>query len=151
MSETGTHQVWRGGLHRPDSQFNILSLAWRGSDNHMLFAAQWCSPLQAEPYSFVCAGGDSDLPTWADAPVRQLAATGGGGTLAASQVLLRLGRHGQALAQAIMGSSRNSLLVLLVGSRYAVPADPADRQFAGRRDAVGGARPLERPAGLPQR
>jgi len=117
---TGRHQTWRGGLARPDSQLSILSLSWRRGDTRLVFAAQWCKPLQAEPYSSQCAGGSKDPPSWAVAQVRELAATGAGGTLAASRVLLSFTGPRRALAQAILGGNENSVLVLLAGARYSV-------------------------------
>ena len=117
---TGRHQTWRGGLVRPDSQMSILSLSWRGGDTRLVFAAQWCKPVQAEPYSYQCAGSRKDPPSWAVAQVRELAATGAGGTLAASRVLLSFPGPRRALAQAIMSGNENSVLVLLVGARYSI-------------------------------
>jgi hypothetical protein len=138
---TGRHRTWRGGLARPDWQLSILSLSWRAGDTNLVYAAQWCKPLQAEPYSYTCAGGSKDPPSWAAAQIRELKVTGPGGTLAASRTLLGFpARPPYALAQAIVDSNRNgnSAFVLLVGARYSVqrtrlgsPREPA-RLAAGR-------------------
>jgi len=117
---TGRHQTWRGGLARPDSQLSILSLVWRSGDTKLLFTAQWCRPLQAEPYSFLCAGSRKDPPSWPVAQVRQLAVPGTGGSLAHSRVLLRFGSRRDVLVQAIPGGDAKSVLVLAVGAKFAV-------------------------------
>ncbi len=117
---TGRQQTWRGGLARPDSQLNVLSLAWRSGDTKLMFTAQWCKPLQAEPYSYVCAGGRMDPPTWPVAQVRELAVRGTGGSLARSRALFTFDRPRYALAQAIPSDDGHSALVLLVGAKFAV-------------------------------
>ena len=117
---TGRHQTWRGGLARPGSQLSILSLAWRSGDSKLMFTAQWCKSLQAEPDSFVCAGGSKDPPTWPVVQVRQLAVPGTGSSLAHSRVLLRFGSRREVLVQAIPGGDANSVLALIVGAKFAV-------------------------------
>ena len=136
---TGRRQSWRGGLARPGGQLSILSLAWRSGGARLMFTAQWCQPLQAEPYSFVCAGGPKDPPSWPVAQVRQLTVPGTGGSLAHSQVLLRFGSRREVLVQAIQGGEANSVLALIVGTKFAVeqisppgPANGAERLASGR-------------------
>jgi len=115
---TGRHRLWRGGLRRPGEQASILSLSWRSGARDLVFAVQWCRPLQAEPYSYACAGSSKDPPAPAVAQIRQITVRHGG-TLAASTVLLRFGSHHAALAQAIINMD-GDVALLLVGKYFSV-------------------------------
>jgi hypothetical protein len=135
---TGHHQAWRGGLRRPGTQTSILGLSWRSGDTDLAFAVQWCRPLQAEPYSYACAGSSKDPPTSAVAQVRQIA-VGHGGSLRSSRVLLRFSGGHAVLAQAIISRNGDAALLLVVGKRFSVErislsgSRVTSREIASRR------------------
>jgi hypothetical protein len=118
---TGAHGLWQGGLQRPGYVFTIPSISWGSGSRSLVFLSQWCRT--SVPGAF-CAVG----PNSAQAQVRTLGLTAGGGRLSGGRVLLGASARYPYIAQALLSPGGKSITTVVLrppylGKTVSIPQD----------------------------
>jgi hypothetical protein len=119
---TGVQSVWRGGLSRLGSSFNVGSLSWTGDGRELVVLGQWCGQGAAD--SEVC-GGSRVAEVWA------VNSASGGGQLDSGHLLLRQSARFPYIAQALISPDGSTITALVltgsvIGSHSVSGAVPDD-------------------------